>query len=336
MYESRKMKVKIDKFVGAIVLVIIIAYLFPSWGTALTGEVLSKISSAGIAFIFFFYGLKLSPQKLRIGLKNWKLHLLVQASTFLLFPLIVLLFLPLAHNTQDKMLWLSMLFLAALPSTVSSSVVLVSVAGGNVPAAIFNASISGLIGIMITPLWMGLFMESTGIDFDYAAIYGSLLLGIILPVIVGLLLQRLLGSFAQKYARQLSLFDKGIILLIIFRSFAQSFTDRVFSNSSWLNLLLLFVIVTVLFAAVFFITGYIASRLHFSLEDRITAQFCGTKKSLVHGSVFYKVMFGASAASGFLLLPLMIFHALQILIISFIASRHAERKINLQHSSEAN
>jgi solute carrier family 10 (sodium/bile acid cotransporter), member 7 len=148
---------KDNKFVFALFLVMLLAWVFPGPGAPDSIIPLKTIGSIGISLIFFFYGLKLSPEKLRAGLGNFRLHLLVQLSTFLLFPLIVLPFYPLMKTEGQQTLWLAMFFLAALPSTVSSSVVLTSLAKGNVPAAIFNASISGIIGIMVTPLWMGLF-----------------------------------------------------------------------------------------------------------------------------------------------------------------------------------
>ncbi|MCL5129377.1 bile acid:sodium symporter family protein [Algibacter sp. L4_22] len=321
------MKVKIDKFVLSIIATILIAYFFPQWGTQESEIPIDTISSVGISLIFFFYGLKLSPTKLKAGLKNWKLHLLVQGSTFLMFPLLVLMFRPLIQNAEQETIWLAFFFLAALPSTVSSSVVMVSMAKGNIPAAIFNASISGIIGIVITPLWMGLFVDDAQSDFDFTAIYMKLIVQIILPVILGLLLQRFLGSFAQKHSSKLTLFDKSIILLIIYKSFSESFYNNIFSSVSFLDLLAIFTGVLFLFSVAFYLTKFMAEKLKINKEDQITAQFCGTKKSLVHGTVFSKILFGNMASVGIILLPLMLFHATQILIISIIASKLAKRDI---------
>lgn len=315
------MSIKIDKFVLSIIVVILIAYFFPDWGIPESKIPVDIISAIGISLIFFFYGLKLNPTQLKAGLKNWKLHLLVQASTFLMFPLLVLLFRPFIQNQEQETIWLAFFFLAALPSTVSSSVVMVAMAKGNIPAAIFNASISGIIGIAITPLWMGLFVDPTQTDFDFTEIYIKLIIQIILPVILGLFLQRYFGDFARKHSSKLTLFDKSIILLIIYKSFAASFYNNIFSAVSLLDLLLLFVGVVGLFIIAFLLTGFVSKKLNLSREDQITAQFCGTKKSLVHGTVFSKIIFGNMATIGVVLLPLMLFHATQILIISIIASK---------------
>jgi sodium/bile acid cotransporter 7 len=236
-----------------------------------------------------------------------------------------LLFHPLVSTQQGQTLWLSFFFLAALPSTVSSSVVMVAMAKGNMPAAIFNASISGLIGIVITPLWMGLFLTSENADFNLGATYLKLIFGILFPVLLGLLLQKYWGKYALKFQQQLSTFDKSVILLIIFKSFAESFEKKVFSSVQITDLLLLTLAVGILFYLVFFLIGYVAKKLKFSKEDSITAQFCGTKKSLVHGTIFSKILFPSAYPLGLILLPLMLFHAFQIFIISIIATKLAKR-----------
>jgi sodium/bile acid cotransporter 7 len=174
---------------------------------------------------------------------------------------------------------------------------------------------------------MGLFMNDAQTGFDFTDIYTKLVVQIILPVVLGMMLQRFLGDFVQRYNSRLTLFDKSVILLIIYKSFAESFSENLFSSVSLLDLSTILLGVLVLFGIVFFITGWIAKRLGFSIEDRITAQFCGTKKSLVHGTVFSKILFGSMPALGLMLLPLMLFHAVQIMIISVIASRHQRRAV---------
>lgn len=319
------MKIRIDGFVLSIIAVIFLAWFFPQWGTRQSLIPIGAISTVGVSLIFFFYGLKLSPEKLKSGLRNWQLHLLVQLSTFVLFPLLVIPWKPLFYQSGLQTIWLAILFLAALPSTVSSSVVMVSIAKGNVPAAIFNASISGLIGIAITPLWMGLYVPATNARFDLGSIYTKLIVEILLPVMLGISLQRYGGKWAQRYGRQLALFDKSVILLIIFKSFAESFEAKIYSQVKPFHFVLIAAVVVGLFFLLYFLTGFFANRLKFSMEDRITAQFCGTKKSLVHGTVFSKILFAQSSVIGIILLPLMLFHAFQIFVISIYASRLARR-----------
>ncbi len=320
------MKIRIDQFVLAIIAAIVLAWLFPEWGNQSNIIPFDLISTIGISLIFFFYGLKLSPKNIKSGLANWKLHFLIQGSTFVLFPLLIIPFFFLVKASSDYTIWVGFLFLAALPSTVSSSVVMVSMAKGNIPAAIFNASISGLIGIVVTPLWMELFLKHSSYNVGLSTIYMKLLTEILLPVLFGLILQKYWGKFALRHNRWLSLFDKIIILIIIFKSFAESFQNKVFNSVSLVDLLWISAIVIGLFFFVFVLIGFVSKCLHFSTEDQITAQYCGTKKSLVHGTVFSKVLFPASMPVGIILLPLMLFHAFQIFLISILASQQAKRK----------
>lgn len=309
---------KIDSFVIAILVVVVLAYFLPEPAHLLP---LDSIASVGISLVFFFYGLKLSPSKIKAGLSNWKLHIVIQAFTFLIFPILVLAIKPIFQGQDEELIWLGLFFLAALPSTVSSSVVMVSIAKGNIPAAIFNASISGLIGIFITPLWMGLFV-SVG-NIDVSDVYLKLLSEILLPIIGGLLLQKWLGQFTQKFSFFFTQFDRTVILIVIYKSFVHSFEDNVFSSLQLVDFLILSTWVILLFILVYAIITLTSSWLGFNREENITALFCGTKKSLMHGTVFSKVIFGSFPALGIILLPLMLFHAFQILIIGVIAGRYS-------------
>lgn len=320
-------KIRIDTFVIAIVISIVLAYFLPQLGASDSPVPMNLISSLGISFIFFFYGLSLSSEAINTGLKNWKLHVSVQASTFVLFPLLILPFFFLVKDTSYELLWLAFLFMAALPSTVSSSVVMVSLAKGNLPGAIFNASISGIIGIILTPLWMMPFIKQTDVAFDFSNIYLQLITEIVIPLILGLLLRKYLGQWARNNRVTLNKFDKFIILLIIYKSFVHSFEDKIFSSVSYIEMLTMVGLVLILFFVVYFLTGWIGKLLKFNHADQITNQFCGTKKSLVHGTVFSEALFGQTSLVGIMLLPLMIYHALQILIISIVATKKGQEEL---------
>ena len=318
---------KIDSFVIAIVISIVIAYLLPQMGASDSPVPMNMISSLGISFIFFFYGLNLSTAAIKNGLKNWRLHIVVQSSTFILFPILILPFFPLMKDTSYELIWIGFMFLAALPSTVSSSVVMVSMAKGNLPAAIFNASISGILGILITPLWMLPFITQTDVPFDFSSIYLKLIMEIVIPLSLGLLLRKYLGAWAGRHKKQLNKFDRFIILLIIYKSFVHSFEEDIFSSISISTMAIMVALVLLLFYIVYSITGWLGRIFKFNRADRITNQFCGTKKSLVHGTVFSEALFGQTAIIGILILPLMFYHAFQILIISIIAAKKGKQEL---------
>jgi sodium/bile acid cotransporter 7 len=197
---------------------------------------------------------------------------------------------------------------------------MVSIARGNIPAAIFNASISSLIGIFITPLWMSLFISGTGVDAnDLWAIIGKLILQIFLPVSLGMALNRRWGAFAGKHQNTLRMFDQSIILLIVYTSFCASFAHHVFEGFSWTVIIGCATGMAALFFMVYGIVGFVCRRLKMNREDTITAQFCGSKKSLVHGAAMSKVIFAGYSSIGVILLPIMLYHTLQLIIVSAIA-----------------
>lgn len=311
-------------FLIAIMAAILLAWIQPSWGVSNSNFSLEKLTGYGVSVIFFFYGLTLSLQKLKAGLADWRMHIIVQLSTFVLFPLLIIAIKPL-FGDDANLLWISIFYLASLPSTVSSSVVMVSVAEGNIPAAIFNASISSLLGIFITPLWMGLFLESANGEFDLSGIIFKLVVQVLVPVVLGILLNSRLGTFAEKNRSRLKFFDQSVILLIIYVSFCQSFYNHVFDDLSVLELVLLGAGMIALFLAVFGMMNLVSRWFNLKRENRITVLFCGSKKSLVHGTVMSKVLFAQSASTGMILLPLMLYHALQLILASIIAQRMASR-----------
>ncbi|MGB7785422.1 MAG: bile acid:sodium symporter family protein [Salinimicrobium sp.] len=312
---------KFNGFIASLLFAILLAWLLPQGPEILP---LKTITDFGIGLIFFFYGLKLSPAEFKAGLGNYKVHLLIQLSTFVLFPLLVLSFSPLFDGRTDSNLWIALFFLGALPSTVSSSVVMVSLAKGDIPTAIFNASLSGLIGIVVTPLWMSIFMSGSS-DFEFLSVVQKLFLQVLLPLIIGLFLQRSFGSIARRNSSKISFFDKSVIVLIVYSSFGTAFSSGLFSSVGAAELLKLFLLVSGLFFLVYFGIGQICRLLGFSIEDRITAKFCGTKKSLVHGSVMVKIIFGSGAGNALFLLPIMLYHILQLLVIAVFAERYGKR-----------
>lgn len=325
LYNTLK-KYGLDWFILAIGGVILLAAFFPELGAMESPLNLSKLAGYGVSVIFFFYGVKTSPDKFKHGISNWKMHVVIQLSTFILFPLIILILKPVLEKIAVEHLWLSIFFLAALPSTVSSSVVMVSIARGNVPAAIFNASISSLAGIFITPLWMSLFITSSGSDLETSEIFLKLIYQILIPVLAGSVLHKRLGAFAERYKNELKVLDQTIIILIVFTSFSKSFLGNVFADIE-IHIILLLALGMLSFFFFMMMLMKLAGRLlKFNTEDTITVLFCGSKKSLIHGAVISKVLFAGSPILGIILLPIMLYHPLQLLAVSVIAQKFGKRE----------
>ncbi|MCE7065432.1 bile acid:sodium symporter family protein [Dyadobacter sp. CY326] len=315
-------KAGLDGFMLALLAMIFLAWLWPYPGMKESPVPLSDISTFAVSIIFFFYGLRLSPKKLKAGLVNWKLHVMVHLSTFILFPVLALAFRSFFKTDESQTLWLAIFFLTALPSTVSSSVVMVSIAKGNIPAAIFNASISSLIGVLVTPLWMGLVMDTGPQHFNLLSVVGKLSLQVLIPVFAGIFLNKRWGGFAEKNKKYIRYFDQSSILLIVYTSFCESFGEHLFTSLGLKEIVFLGIGMLTLFFGIYFLLTFISNLLHFNREDRVTAVFCGSKKSLVQGAVMSKVLFPGPQA-GLMLLPIMIYHALQLIAASIIAQRMA-------------
>ncbi|GAB4025213.1 bile acid:sodium symporter family protein [Spirosoma koreense] len=317
-------RVGLDWFILALLAMVGLAKLWPDPGIQEGALSLSSLANYGVSLIFFFYGLKLNFGQLREGLRNYRLHLVIHLTTFVVFPGVVLAARSLLQTPDTATLWLGIFYVAALPSTVSSSVVMVSIAEGNLPAAIFNASISSLIGVFITPVWMSFVLTATNGQYDLAGVIGKLTLQVILPVVLGLILNRRLGWVATQYKSELRYFDQATILLIVYTAFCESFARHSFESLSLTDLIWLAALMLGLFFLIFGFITVLGRLLKFNREDRITALFCGSKKSLVQGSVMANVLFPATIA-GVALLPIMIYHALQLIVASIIAQSMAVR-----------
>lgn len=310
-----------DGFIVGIGTMIALAWFFPGIGGEGSAWSLKTVNHWGVVALFFFYGLRLSPEKMKNDLKNWKLHVTVQTLTFLVFPLLVLPFYWVFRTTDYLQLWLAVFFLACLPSTVSSSVVMVSIARGNIAGAIFNASISGIIGIVLTPLWLGFFLDASIEGFNFGVTLTDLVLQVLVPVVAGLMLHRFLGTWAIRNKQWFSRFDKLVIWSIVYDSFSTSFSKGIFKEIPGWTLLVLSGVVVVLFFVVYALSGRVSHWLKFSREDQITVVYCGSKKSLVHGSVFASVLFAGSITGSLYLVPVMIYHAFQLFYISLVARK---------------
>jgi sodium/bile acid cotransporter 7 len=312
-------RVGLDWFLLALLAVVGLAYWQPSLGSQASPVPWHLLTTVGVALVFFFYGLKLNVAKLREGMRNWRLPIVVQLATFVLFPALALLIKPFFEAAGGQLLWQSIFFLCALPSTVSTSVVMVSIAGGNLPAAIFNASLSSLLGIVLTPLLTSLFLHTGTGGSQLWSLATQLLWQVVLPVGMGILLNSRLGVVVDRHKAALRYFDQVTILLIVFTAFCESFAEGLFRSYEPADIVKLSVGLMGLYLLVFALIWGLNRVLNFSRADNIVAVFCGSKKSLVHGSVMASLLFPTSAAAGLILLPLMLYHALQIILASSMA-----------------
>jgi sodium/bile acid cotransporter 7 len=318
---------RLDWFVLGIVSAVALAWLFPEPGAkggALHPELTNKL---GIALIFFLHGLLLSFAALRAGTLLWRLHLVVQLSTFALCPLLGLAALSLIGDALDPSLSLGIFYLCALPSTVSSSVAMTAAARGNVAAAVFNATLSSVIGVFLTPLWMGAALGATGASLPLGRVVLDLALWLLLPLALGQLARPLLGAFAARHKSRIGLVDRSTILLLVYTAFCDSVKSGVWLGSGLSALLATLSFSVLLLGLLLTLVNAVCQLLGFSTEDRIAAVFCGSKKTLAAGVPMARLMFAAHPGLSLILLPIMIYHQLQLLVCGWLAGRFAARDI---------
>ena len=307
---------------------IVLAWLFPTPGAAggwLHPEVLTK---AGVALIFFLHGVALPFASLKAGALNWRLHLLVQLCTFLFFPLLGLLVMTLAGDLMAPGLKLGFFYLCALPSTVSSSVAMTAAAKGHVAGAVFNATLSSLLGVVLTPLWIGVVLKATGEPLPLGPVILDLVRWLVLPLLVGQLCRPWLGAFVHRHKAGINIADRATILLLVYTSFCDSFKQGVWTGNGAVILLVVLAGTGGILAVALFGTSRLARAWHFERGDRIAAIFCGSKKTLASGVPMAKLIFGASPALGLglILLPIMVYHPLQLVVAGFLARRWAREQ----------
>jgi sodium/bile acid cotransporter 7 len=318
-------KVGVDGFLLGMVAAVALAWAFPGPGAeggSLHPELLTK---AGVALIFFLHGLALSFASLRAGAFLWRLHLVVQAATFVLFPLLGLALLKVAGAWIPADLRLGFFYLCALPSTVSSSVALTAAARGNVPAAVFNATLSSLIGVVATPLWLGWMVEGGGKSVPMGGVVLDLLLWLVLPLVVGQLARPWLGAWASRNKPKINRVDRGTILLLVYTSFCDSVKRGVWTGNGWGVVAASVAGSLVLFFAVMSTVSAVCEALRFSRADTIAAAFCGSKKTLASGVPMAQLIFAGNPGLGLILLPIMVYHPLQLMICGVLAGRWAKR-----------
>jgi solute carrier family 10 (sodium/bile acid cotransporter), member 7 len=316
------MKKRLDWFLIGMGAAVALAWLFPDPGAkggSLHPELINKL---GVSLIFCLHGLTLSFSSLAAGTRKWQLHLLVQLSTFLAFPLLGLLLLALTAGRVDDNLRTGLFFLCALPSTVSSSVALTATARGDVPAAVFSATLSSLLGVLLTPWWLGLALGASGHSLPLGRVVLDLCLWLVLPLFIGQALRPLFGGFAMRQKARISVLDRVTILLLVYTSFCDSVKTHVWSQGP--SLLVVSILASLALLGFMLSLVWLSSRaLGFERAERIAALFCGSKKTLASGVPMARLIFGAAPGLGLILLPIMLYHPIQLVVGGWVAGRFA-------------
>jgi sodium/bile acid cotransporter 7 len=313
-------RLKIDVYLVLIVSMVVLASILPARGAAAVG--FDWAAKLAIATVFFLHGARLSREAVIGGLTHWRLHLVVLGSTYVLFPVLCLALAALPGWITPKEVGVGLIFLGCLPSTIQSSIGFTVIGKGNVPAAVAAASASNLLGIVLTPLMVGALLHAQGQISAGSA--WTIVLQLLVPFVAGQALRPLIGEWVKARGKMLSYVDRGSILLIVYTAFSGAVVEGVWTRLSGLDLVRLFILCGVILAAVLAATAFAARALGFSKEDEVTIVFCGSKKSLASGAPMAGVLFPAATA-GIVLLPVMLFHQIQLMACAALAQRYAKR-----------
>jgi sodium/bile acid cotransporter 7 len=310
----------IDWYLIAILLTVATASALPARGAIV--PLVGHLTQAAIALLFFLYGARLSTRAAWEGLRSWRLHLTVFAATFGLFPLIGFALRFLGTGVLPPSLYLGVMFMCLLPSTVQSSIAFTSIARGNVPAAICSASFSNLAGIVVTPALAALFLGSSA-DFSLGSVL-RIAVQILLPFVLGQFAQRWIGPLLRQRKRVVGVVDRGSVLLVVYSAFSAGVVGGVWHQVTPIRLASLLAVDAAILATVLITTGYVSGRLGFSTADRIVIVFCGSKKSIATGIPLAAVLFAHSDVS-LIVLPAMLFHQIQLIVCAILSRRYARR-----------
>lgn len=311
-----------DTFTLLLLCTVLTASLLPAHGVF--AEYFGYATDCAIALLFFLHGARLSRDVVVAGVLHWRLHLTILAVTYAIFPLLGLGLGYVPETILKPELYVGILFLCVLPSTVQSSIAFTSIAGGNVPAAICSASASNLFGMFLTPLLVGLLMTTSGSSGFSLGALETIVLQLLAPFILGQILEPWIGKWIRSKKKLLTPVDRGSILMVVYLAFSESVNEGLWQTFSIRDIGVVIALDAVLLAAVLCITMFGSRLLGFNKEDEITITFCGSKKSLASGVPMAGAIF-AGQTIGAIVLPLMLFHQIQLMACAVIAQKYAKR-----------
>ena len=308
----------LDRFTVLLVLMVVLASFIPVSGQA--AHYFGILTTVAIAILFFLHGAKLSREAVVQGIMHWKLHALVFAFTFALFPILGLIARPILEPMLGQELYWGFLFMCFLPSTVQSSIAFTSVAKGNVASAVCSASFSNIIGMFITPILVSVFiLGKSQHNFDPTSSIIQITLLLLVPFILGQILRPWIFPKMQKIPSIVKAFDQGSILMVVYGAFSGAVVAGLWKVVSAQTLILLIIACSVLLTIVMLLALYIPRWLGFNRADQIAIFFCSSKKTLASGVPMAQILF-IGQPLGLIVLPIMIFHQIQLMVCGVIAN----------------
>jgi len=307
----------IDSYMAMLIGTVALATLLPASG-AWAGAI-KTVSLLAVALLFFLYGAKLDGASVIAGIANWRLQVIILGTTFVAFPLLGLGLSAVLSPWLPASIVLGLLFLAILPSTVQSSIAFTAMAQGNVAAAVCAASLSNVVGVVLTPV-LAAFVLHTGAGGIRGDAVLSIAMQILLPFALGQIARRWIGGWVARHKPFTLFVDRGAILLIVYTAFSAGMVAGVWQRVDGMTLAIMAAAVALLLATVMLGTTWIGRVAGLPEADRLALLFCGSTKSLASGVPMAAILFAGQPVS-LIILPLMIYHQAQLFVCAIIAQR---------------
>ena len=308
-----------DNFILLLILTVVAASLLPAQGIAL--GIVGAVSTGAIMLLFFLHGVRISPDAVISGFRHWRLQLAIFAFCYGAMPLAGLGTASLVEPLIGPGLALGLLYLCVLPTTVQSSIAYASMARGNVAASVIASAASNIAGVVMAPALFALLASSQGGDTGFGGI-GRIMLILLLPFVLGQLTRHWLAPWAERNRAIVSFMDRLTIVIAVYVAFSEAVTGGIWSRVSAGELLMLLAVVTVLLGCAFAGAWALGGVMRLSRADRATLLFSGGHKSLATGAPMARILF-PGAEAGAILLPLLLYHQLQLMLSAVVAARIA-------------
>ncbi|MBN1673055.1 MAG: bile acid:sodium symporter [Kiritimatiellae bacterium] len=306
-------------FVLAMLAVLAAAFAAPGAGAYLNAGKFA--GTAAVVLVFFLSGFSLPSAAIVKGLREVRLHLFIHVFIFGISPLYFALTAWPFRDVMDGHLIAGIYALACLPTTISSCIVFTQLAGGNVAGTIFNASLSNLLGVFISPLLLTVLLRGGGDALPFGQvvdIFVKLLVRVLLPFVVGQGFYALFRDFSARHKKTSSVLSGCLVLVIVYLAFCGAAGNRAlmgqvrrlawpFAYLAGSNVLMV-------------LLAYAGARLvGLNRENTISALFCAPQKTLAMGAPLLAAYFADSPELlGIAILPVLFYHPWQLFVAGLV------------------
>ncbi|MDC9006692.1 Sodium Bile acid symporter family protein [Mycobacterium marinum] len=327
---ARQRGIRLDPVLLMVLGGVLAAVLLPARGAASDAVIVA--ARVAVSVLFFLYGGKLSLEQAWHGLRQWRLHALVLITTFLIFPILGLAIRALVRSWMDEELHSGLLFMCLVSSTMQSAILFTSIARGHVSAAIVSASLSNILGVLLAPILVLFLMDIGGGSQAEESALADFVLQLFVPFVLGQLARRWIGALNARHPGLMRWIDRAAILLLVYAAYSLGVATGGWTKVEAWHLVAVVALDALLLALALGITTALGRAAHLNRDNSVVLMFCGSQKSLVSGLPMAMVMF-PEAISGVVMLPLMIYHQLQLVVGAVIASKLGRKVVDQADSA---